>query len=237
MSLLTIVQGAADAIGIERPTYVVGNAAPTARQMLALANLDGKALTARTQWQELIKTAVHTTIASENQGALSTIAPGFKYIVNQTIWNRSQDTPVFGPSTPQRWQAYQAAPITGPYYTYRIINGYLHMIPAPSAGMTIAFEYMSENWCQNSGATTTYSAWNADTDTGILSEELLTLGLIWRFKKAKELDYGEDMINYETRVSQEIGRNGGAQALDMTNPDTNLVNYPLIQEGNWPLGG
>lgn len=235
MSLLTIVQNAADAIGVERPSFVIGNTAPIARQMLSLCNIEGKLLSTRTQWQELNLVATFTTVAAENQGAMTTLAPGYKYLLNQTMWNRSQDTPIFGPATPQRWQAYQAAPVTGPYYTFRILDNNLRFIPAPTAGMTIAFEYASKNWCQNSAGTATYESWNADTDTAKINEDMLMLGLIWRYKKAKELDYGEDMITYETEVMKEMARNAAAASLNMAGPMLNSLQYPLIQEGSWPL--
>ena len=51
---------------------------------------------------------------------------------------------------------------------------------------------MTKNWCAG-GETFT-----SDTDTTELNEELLTLSLIWRWNRAKGLDYAEDMRNFET---------------------------------------
>jgi hypothetical protein len=52
--------------------------------------------------------------------------------------------------------------------------------PTATAGDTYAFEYVSLNWCQ-SAAAAEQAAWAADTDTGILSEELMTDGIVWRY--------------------------------------------------------
>ena len=44
MSLLTIAQAVADFTGFERPTTVVGNTDPIARQLFAFINREGKQL-------------------------------------------------------------------------------------------------------------------------------------------------------------------------------------------------
>jgi hypothetical protein len=44
------------------------------------------------------------------------------------------------------------------------------------------FEYQSTYFCQSS-AGADQSAWAADTDVGVLDENLMELGVIWRFKK------------------------------------------------------
>lgn len=52
----------------------------------------------------------------------------------------------------------------------------------------------------------------ADDDTFRLDDRLLTLGLIWRWKAMKGLDYSEDMANYERLLSQIAGREAGGRA-------------------------
>lgn len=115
---------------------------------------------------------------------MTTVAgASFDYILNQTIWDRTLLRPVFGTLTPSQWQQLKAQNVTGPWNQFRIRGGNLLFIPAPSAGDTCAFEWVSKNFCQSSGGTG-QSAWTADTDTGLLSEDLMKLGLIWRWKAA-----------------------------------------------------
>jgi hypothetical protein len=60
MSLLTIAQAVADFVGFERPTTVVGNTDPIARQLLVMVNREGIQLMRASNWP--IITKEHTFI-------------------------------------------------------------------------------------------------------------------------------------------------------------------------------
>lgn len=225
MSLLTIIQNACDTIGISKPTTVIGNTNQQVVQLLALANREGKDLAARnrTGWVQLIEEATFTTVATQSQGAVESIAPGYRWIINDTIWNRTQQRPVFGPNTPVEWQAKLSSTFSGPYSEYRLQGKNLVFYPVPTAGETCAFEYVSKNFCESSSGTG-QSAWAADDDVGRLDEEIMTLGLIWRWNKAKGLNYAEDFNQYERFVMDEMSTNATASTVD-----TSLLGY-----SNWP---
>lgn len=234
MSLLTIVQDACNDIGILAPTVVVGSTDQQIKQMLALANKEGKALAARYVWQALQLEATFTTVATELQGTITTIAPGFKYIINDTIWNRTLKRTIFGPVSPQRWQQLKSQSLTGPWGEYRIKEGLLRITPVPTAGESCYFEYVSKNWCQ-SAAAVAQSKWAADADTGILDEDLMTLGLIWRWKQAKGQEYSEDFNTYEGRVLNDIARDGGKPVLSMDGGADSFQPGVMVPAGNWSV--
>ena len=236
MTLLSIVKDAADAIGLPRPTAVYSSTDQQVRTLLSLSNRGGKALLDRYPWSASIKEATFTSLAAELQGAMATLAPGFKAILNETIWNRSATRPAGGPVSPGQWQAYKAQNIAGPWDRYRIQSGNLYIIPAPAAGQTFAFEYLSTYWCQSSGGTA-QTAWAADTDTGLLDEELLTLDLIWHFKQAKGLDYGEDFRTFEMQAVNAMGRDGGKPRLSaaVDGDAMTRARAPSVPEGSWSL--
>ena len=50
MSLLTIIQGAAIKIGIDRPTSVIGSQAVEVQELVELANEEGAELVRRGDW-------------------------------------------------------------------------------------------------------------------------------------------------------------------------------------------
>lgn len=52
-----------------------------------------------------------------------------------------------------------------------------------------------------------------DNDVFILSERLLTLSLIWRWRSLKRLEYSEDLTNYETALATATGTDKGARVL------------------------
>lgn len=233
MSLLTVVQSACRRLALPVPAAVATSTDRQVLQMMAISNEDGQELADRFTWQALQTETTHVTLASESQGAIATIAPGFKSVINDTMWNRSIDWPIVGSLTPQIWQRFKANNITGPYQQFRIRGGTLYFIPAPAAGETVAFEYVSKNWVTlNAGGTG--SEWAADADTSLLDEQLLTLGLIWRFKQIKGFDYDEDFNKYERRVNDAIGRDAGKMILNMQGGRIRRL-APGLPEGSWPI--
>jgi|TARA_R110000744_G_scaffold39341_4_gene89639 hypothetical protein len=231
MTLLTIVQNSCDTIGLTRPSVVVASADQNVRTLLALAQTEGRELLDRYSWPATQIEKTHTSLAAELQGVMTTLAPGFSYITSSTFWDRTLTQPVTGPLTPIEWQALKARTATGPYPSYRIFGGKLYAYPAPSAGNTWVFEYQSTYFCQSS-AGADQSAWAADTDVGVLDENLMELGLIWRFKKKNGLDYSEDFRSYEQKLANETSRAGGRRTLDMVSGSSAMRGI-YVPEGSW----
>jgi hypothetical protein len=91
--------------------------------------------------------------------------------------------------------------------TFRIRGDALLMSPNPPAGETVAYEYVSKNFCKAAGGTG-QADWALDADLGRLDEGLMALGLVWRFRQVKGLSYAEDLNLYERRVSDAEMRDG-----------------------------
>lgn len=233
MTLLAIIQSAADLIGVTRPTTVVSSSDRNVRTLLALANVEGEELLERYAWPETNKQATFTTVAAELQGTLVSIAADFGYIVNGTMWNRTLNQPVDGPLTPQERQQMASGSVTGPFHDFYIRGASLYLFPTPTAGQSVYFEYQSNLWCQSSGGTG-QTAWAADTDTGILDESLMKLGVVWRFKKKNGLDYAEDFRTYEQKLANATSRAGGKRTLDMSGRRM-IPRGVTTPEGSWNI--
>lgn len=233
MSLLTIIQDAATELKLVRPTTVIGSTDPNAPQLLALANKDGKELARRFDWQALNKEATFTTVASETQTTLSSLASDFGHIIDGTMWNRTQSWRVLGPLNSQEWQRKKASAAQAAIGNwFRIRGDSILFYPTPAAGENVYFEYISNKWCQSSGGTA-QSSWVADTDTALLNEEIIRLGIIWRFRKAKGFDYGEDFRTYEAALASVFGGGAGNANIDMTGEPEMLGAH--LPEGSWNI--
>ena len=232
MTLLTIVQDVADEIGLPRPSAVLSSTDQTTRQLLALANREGRQLAQRYKWQALTKEGSFTTVATESQGALTTIAADFSRFLNDTMYDRTRTWRIVGPLSAQQWQR-QKGTAAGTFLdTFRIRGGEILFWPVPAAGRNVFFEYVSKNWCQSSAAAP-QDEWAADDDTGILDEDLVALGVKWRFLKAKGLDYGEEFRDYETRLYDARARDGAKPVLDISG--SALAERPGVglADGSW----
>lgn len=235
MSLLTIIQDLAAEFSLSSPSTVIGNTNKEIIQLLALANEEGKNLSNRYSWQVLTSESTHTSVATESQGAMTTIAgTDFGWIKPDTMWNRTQNRKMF-PVTDSDWQTMKSSGITGPVEYWRIRGGNLIVIPTMTAGETVAFEWVSKNWCESSGGTG-QSRWADDTDTGKVDEYLMTCGIRWRWKKAKGLDYAEDFNTYESLVADIAARDGAKPNLNMgKGGGVSFIGNRNVQNGSWSL--
>lgn len=216
MSVLTVVQYVCRRQNVPVPATVLGTTDPQHLQMLALLEEEGEDLAARHSWQGITFEASHTSLAAEDQGAITSIATnGFRAIKNDTIWDRTNKLPIVGPIESTDWQALKALASTGPRYRYRIRGGKLLINPAPSAGLSFYFEYLSKNWMLGIDGTTYKQYATLDTDTLLLPEELVLLGLRWRWLKQKGLAYAQLFEQYEQQVKAAMARDGGKAVLQM----------------------
>jgi hypothetical protein len=237
MSLLTIVTYFCQRTNIPVPSSVMGSTDEKILQLKALLEEEGIDLAKRGQWQGLVNEASLTTTATEDQGAIATIASnGFDYIRNQTIWDRSSRLPIVGPLDGQEWQMLKASVSTGPRYQFRMRGGHLLINPVPTAGLSWYFEYYSKNWILGADGVTYKQFFTSDTDNPLLSEDLMISGLRWRWKKEKGFDYAEDFRTYEMQIKDAIGRDGSKPILKM---DVHAFRGPqpgiFIPQGSWSL--
>ena len=205
MSLLTLCQGAARQLNLPVPATIVGNDDETAVLLLRLASEEGESLMRRYPWQILISERVITTLAQEEQTAA--IPADYDRMLPDTMFNRTTRRWITGPLSPEDWQQQKALVQVYVNPVYRIRGDALLLTNPPAAGETVAFEYVSKNWCRSSGGTL-QNDWALDTDVGRLDEKLMTLGLVWRFRQVKGLSYGEDFAQYERRVTDAMMRDG-----------------------------
>lgn len=232
MTALTIVQNACARLGIPVPLVVFASTDPQTIQLRALLNQSGGELAANKDWVRLMVQQEFSTVAAEIQ--TSAIPADFDHILNDSMWDRTTDRPVYGPLNPQEWQREKAGPtFTSVYYAFRIRGTDMLFTPTPTAGDSVYYEYITKNWCESS-AGVGQDAFAADTDVSRLREELHTLDLIWRFKAAKGLDFQAEFATFQNEVSTEMGRSGGAPVLSMSFPMPYRRYQPNVPEGNWP---
>ena len=237
MTCLTIIQNATDRMGIVRPSSAVGSADLQVRQLLELANQEGKELARRFNWQILTMEKTITATATETQSGA--IPADFDRFINGTFYNRTANRRVEGPLNAQEWQAYKASTTTVLFDAFRQRGNSLLLAPTPTADDSYVYEYMSTYWVATAAATTTpaQSGWLQDTDVGVLPEDLLTLGLVWRFLRAKGFDYAEQFRTYETHIMLAMAKDGGRRSVNMAKGGTawNRPRTPNWPDGSWSL--
>lgn len=237
MSLLTVVQHFCERQNLPSPSTVYGTTDKLVTQVKALLEEEGNDLSSRGNWEALTREAAHTSLANEDQGKIATIADdGFRFIVNQTIWDRSTRLPVCGPLDGRDWQALKALVSTGPRYRFRIRGGNLIVNPVPVAGESWYFEYASKNWISDAAGVNFKNYFTADNDVILLPEDVVLMGLRWRWLREKGMDYAELFHTYEIQAKDALGRDGGKPVLSM-DADSRRGPVPgvFVSPGSWPL--
>jgi hypothetical protein len=235
MNLLTLVQKFCRRTNLPVPVTVYGSTDAQILQAMAIIEEEVNDLSSRHTWQGLQHEAVHTTIAAEDQGNINTLDPGFRFIRNNTIWDYTDRLPVLGPLKGNQWQALKATLANGPRYQFRFRGDHLIVNPAPQAGHTWKFEYESKYAILDVDGATLKEFFTADTDTFVIPDTLVLMGLRWRWLREKGLDYGELFNTYERQVKDAMGRDGGSSVIAMDGQGKSLKPGIFIPNGSWTV--
>lgn len=233
MSLLGIVQAVSKRVGLTAPTSAISNTNPTVVQMLALVEEVVNDIAQLHDWQKLVKEANFASVAAISQGALSTLAPGFKLILNDTIWDRTANLPILGPLSPSVWQFRKAMQGASSFHNYRIQGNELLIYPTMTAAHDMYFEFKT-NYDWISAAGVEQNAALLDTDIPQVDNELVKLGLQWRWKGEKGLDNLEDRERFQIYLEKAVARDGGKAVLTMDDGNSRMASPGIfVPESNW----
>lgn len=207
MSLLTTISAAAVLLNIPAPSTVVGNPDPQVAQLYGLLLEECDELLSKNDWPVLI-TAGAFTVAVAALPFAQTLPADFKrFTVGSDIWNTGRREKLIGPLAPDQWQRLLAFNV-GAYPQYwRLYGGTLNIWGA-GAGDAFSYEYVSTKYAISTGGTRLPTFAN-DTDGIVLPERLVKLALLWRWKRAKGLDYAEEMSTYEREFERETAHTRG----------------------------
>lgn len=229
MTLQSVVQSAALRIVGSKPSAVYSSTDQIAVEMADLVNEVAKDIAASHDWRdltsisEMVGDGVLTAfpkpdnydrmlIASDVQDKADWLWGYYAFgSVSEYLRTKNSD---FQRITPGGWI---------------LLGGQFEFFPAPNG--TATFPYISKMIVLDENGVPK-PAFTADTDTFILSERVLTLGLIWRYLSQKRLDYSEELATYGMALSQAQTRDKGAQVIRQgrnRNLGANLA-WP------WPLG-
>ncbi len=229
MTLKTICTNALDEIaGVDVPDSFFGSNNITAKLCVALVRREGKYLEKNHSWRELSAEHTFTTVADQSTygtgaGATDGIPADFSRFANLTQWDRTNFTEMQGPTTPGEWQFLNSSVAATPasitrWFQVRGVN--LEIFPTPaSTGDTLVYEYYADTWINLiSGSGAPAAEFGGDTDTLRINEELVTLGLKWRFLAARGFPFEAEYKEYVDFQQLILGQNGGAGRVNTSSP-------------------
>jgi hypothetical protein len=231
MSLLTICQEASRAIGLSVPSTIIGNTDKQAGQLLYYSNREIRDLADQHDWQVLIKEESIDFVTSQDTYNLPS---DLLRIRNDTLWHRDDNRKVYFPLDGPEWQFLKGWDIvTTLNRRSRILDNQLVFYRAPEANLTdaIFFEYISSNKAETSGGTDK-TEFTLDTDVPKFDEDLVTMGIIWRYNQARDhsrwqSDYGA----YREKLGRLKSYEKGNRLIDMGRPTSRLWGVQVKDHG------
>ena len=201
MSLLTICQNAAVEINITKPDVVAGSPAQEVVRLMRYANKVGLRLSAAFAWQALRKEQIFTAIPGHEQpGALPL---DFGFFIPETFWNLAARVQATGPISAAEWSgriARDNGSSAYPKFSYRGNN--VLVLPAAGAGDVFSFEYASNAWVVSDDGATAKKAFSVDSDSSLIDEELIALGVAFEFlKQSGHPTAGDIFQDFQARFS------------------------------------
>ena len=110
---------------------------------------------------------------------------------------------------------------------FRIEGSRIYIHPTPNVtGDTIAFDYYSRNTVVLQSDSSHASDWASDNDTSRFDEELLTMGLKWRFLQSKGMPFEPEYKEYEAIKDELTADNGGKRMITLGIPSIVPTNLP-----------
>jgi len=233
MTLLSVCQEVADAIGLTRPTSIASSTDQLSRQMLVYARQTLAELS-RMDWPTLQTPFEFDTVVGQQKYPIPT---DFGRQIGDTMYLSSQYYQLRGSLSSTEWARQRGSfPTNLGRYKFRTygLPQMIYIQPIPQTVEHITLEYTTTNNVKQANGQLTYQ-YGLDNDTALLSEELVAEGLNWRIRRAKGLAYEEEFNDYEVNRYQVL-----AQMLNMGSLPVayrRMIESPEIPIGYIPENG
>lgn len=226
-----VVSSIPDTTSLSAGDVVSGTGIPTFAEILTV---DSSTQVTLNQTASAAGTAVTLTFAKQDYSLPS----DFDRMVVDSNWDRTDHRMNQGAKSSQEWQWLQGGSISTAFGArYRLYGNKLRIFTALTAATTLAYEYVSNLWVLASGGTApTKSAFSIDSDTCVFPDDLMLAGLKYYFLRAKKLDYGIEMAEFENIKSTRKGQDVPASKKSLAPTyASDILGSEAIPDGSWSL--
>ena len=236
-TLLSLCANVAKAVGAQTPTAIISSTDQTAQRMFQAIKQECNFLVRRFAWSALRREATITTVASTASYALES---DFHRVVDDTAWDNNNHWQMGGSATAQEWQFFKRATATRPVTRrrFRLMwnpstkTRQIFIDPTPSDVATLYYDYVSNQYCQATGGGALKAEWSVDTDVPLLDDDLIELGVKYRYLRARGLPHASEHQEYRAALLRAIGSDKPARTVDFSGSETRAFQLP---DGNFQL--
>ena len=208
MSILSVIQDACLAVGLTKPTTIIGATDREWQEMQAVAN-EAAAVIAKTfDWQALRRIKTFTGDGTAEDFSLP--LDYARMLKTSRIWSSRYRWAMTQIVNSDDWLEMEVYPYTNISGMWTIFGNAFHIKPVMATGETAKFFYVTNEIWKNSDGDL-QAGFSEDDDTFVLSERLLKLCVIYLWKQSKGLDFAAELADYEQAISQDMDEDGGAK--------------------------
>lgn len=211
MALIDALQSATVRLVAQRPSAFFSSTNKMEMELCELATETAIAIAEVHDWRALTRLA---SIAGDGSKIEHDLPLDYDRMPKDVhVWSSAWPSQwLYGAPTLDEWydittQGFNATP-----GTWIILGGKFQVYPAIPSAARADFYYISDYIGANKDGAP-IKRFGADTDTFAINDRLLTLGLVWRWRAQKRLEYAEDMANYEIALAEEIGSDKGSRVI------------------------
>lgn len=227
MSVLTALQSAAVKLVSRKPTTFFQSTDTLEVELCDLVNDVARDIADAHDWRSLMTLKTYTGDGTTTAFALpddyDRMPTGQE--VHSGSWEQWRYVRAKDPNEWQDILSDIGLPHPGAWF---ILQDQFLIYPAVPASDVAKFYYQSENFALDEDGAPKV-AFTADTDTFRLDERLLTLGVVWRWRQQKRLEYAEDMATFERALAGKVKDDKGARVIasgPRRFPGDGRISYP-----------
>ena len=207
MTILGVVQRASTKIGIARPTVLYAATTQDAYSLQAVISDSVLTILKAHDWSLL--RIIETTTGDDSATAFDLPSDYDRMLATSSLWSSRYQWAMDHIVDTDKWLELLTLPYTQVSGSWTIYGGQMHILDTMASTETAKYWYISNLVVNGSGGTQTGFA--ADADTFRLSEELLRLCIIYKWKQSKLQDYSEEMQDFNILLNRLMNEDGGSK--------------------------
>lgn len=219
MSLLDLCRRVMAETGWPVPSAIASNSDATAQQIFAIANTELRQLSEMFNWPHLEVEYTFPTVA----GTYLYLFPNdFRVLAQQGLFDASQYYRLKGSVSLQEWQLRRYGMLgnlgrTAFRLSYPLGAPAVQLSPTPTGVQNFVAVYQTGQYARNA-ANASIPIFATDTDTSKIPEAYVELGVKWRFRRAKGLDYSAELAEYNATIRTQFAKYLSAAEIPVGGP-------------------
>ncbi len=216
MSLLEICQNVMGEVGWPILGSIASNTEGTAQQIFRIANTELRNLSQTFNWPHLETEYNFNTVIAQTVYLWPT---DFRVPAQQSLFNKAEYYALKGSMQMQYWQLLKYGNLASLSMqkfrtTYPLGVPGLEIMPAPTQVQAMVGVYYSNEYAKDEDGNS-IPKYATDNDVSKIPEEYVELGVKWRFRRAKGLDFSAELAEYNDMVKTQYAKYLSSQEIQV----------------------